>query len=37
MFKADRGTGMESDQVARYIGFDLNQVSNDETSLQEAG
>lgn len=21
MFKADRGTGMESDQVARYIGF----------------
>lgn len=34
MFKADGGTGMESDQVARYIGFDLNQVSiNDETSL----
>lgn len=29
MFKADQGTGMESDQVARYIGFDLNQVSND--------
>lgn len=37
MFKADRRTGMESDQVARYISFDLNQVSNDETSLQEAG
>lgn len=33
MFKADRGTGMESDQVACNIGFDLNQVSNDETSL----
>lgn len=29
MFNADRGTGMESDQVARYIGFDLNQVSYD--------
>lgn len=29
MFKADRGAGMESDQVARYIGFDLNHVSYD--------
>lgn len=29
MFKADQGTGMESDRIARYIGFDLNQVSYD--------
>lgn len=37
MIKANRGTDLKSDLVAHHIGFDRYHVSNDETSLQEAG